>query len=336
MTNALKFFDPAACPLCGGANACQRCSPAVHKGPCWCASVEIPAELLARVPENFRNRACICRSCVEEFHSQKNNFSLRPGHRAPGRGEKAFTLVELLVVIAIIAILAAMLLPVLSRARLTAQRADCVSNLRELGLTTQLYLGDNSDHFFFRSIPATTAGQQWWFGWLAAGAEGQRGFDLSTGVLFQYLHGSDVRLCPSPVWSSPQFKLKGTNVIFSYGCNAYLFAAQNAAQSLVPVNARVLSHPSDTAFFADAAQVNNFQPPASASNPMFEEFYYLDLETNYANPNNTPNGHFRHAQKANVTFADGHVALETPVAGSTDKRLPQVCIGQLRPEILTP
>ena len=68
---------------------------------------------------------------------------------------------------------------------------------------------------------------------------------------------------------------------------------------------------------------------------MFEEWYYLDLETNYANFNNQPNGHFRHSHRANVTFADGHVALESPVAGSSDKRLPAQCIGQLRPEILT-
>ena len=67
---------------------------------------------------------------------------------------------------------------------------------------------------------------------------------------------------------------------------------------------------------------------------MFEEFYYLDLQTNYSNFNNQPNGHFRHSQKANVTFADGHVDLEKPAPGSFDKRLLNQFIGQLRPEIL--
>ena len=67
---------------------------------------------------------------------------------------------------------------------------------------------------------------------------------------------------------------------------------------------------------------------------MFEEWYYLDLQTNYASANNQPNGHFRHAQKADAAFADGHVELEKPVAGSFDKRLPNQFIGQLRPEIL--
>lgn len=245
---------------------------------------------------------------------------------------RAFTLVEMLVTIAVIAILAAMLLPVLGKGKLSAQRAACENNLRQLGLATEIYLGDSGGNFFFRSFASKPTGQQWWFGWLASGAEGQRAFDLSSGVLFPYLHGGDVRLCPSPVWDSPQFKPKGTNVIFSYGCNSYLFAAQNGAQTKNPVSANVISHPADTALYADAAQVNDFlayNGQSLKNNPMFEENYYVDTNSAY------PNGHFRHSQKANVTFADGHVDLEKPVPGSFDKRLPNQFIGQLRPEILS-
>ena len=324
----LQPIDPSQCPLCGGPNACQLCSLDTHKGPCWCASVEMPAALLAQVPEQLRHRACICQKCLAGFQFQQATAIPNPPHAV--RRAPAFTLIELLVVIAMIAILSAMLLPALARAKRAAQRADCLSNLRQLGFATEIYLGDNGGQFFRRCEPVTQSGQQWWFGWLAAGVEGQRAFDLSTGVLFPYLRGTDVRLCPSPAWSSAQFKPKATTVVCSYGCNSFLFAGPRQN----PVRAGHLCRPAAAALFADAAAVNVFQAPASVSHPMFEEWYYLDLETNYANFNNQPNGHFRHSQTANVAFADGHVDFEKPVPGSWDKRMPAQCIGQLRPEIL--
>ena len=98
--NVLPLDNPAACPLCRGTNNCQLCSPAAYKGPCWCAHVEVPADLVARVPENFRNRACICQNCVEQFQQEKLFPVTPPAHAA--RRAPAFTLIELLVVIAII------------------------------------------------------------------------------------------------------------------------------------------------------------------------------------------------------------------------------------------
>src|SRR5262245_20376595 len=62
-------------------------------------------------------------------------------------GEAAFTLIELLVVIAIIAILASLLLPSLSKAKIQGKTARCVSNLRQLGLTMAMYTGDNKERF---------------------------------------------------------------------------------------------------------------------------------------------------------------------------------------------
>jgi prepilin-type N-terminal cleavage/methylation domain-containing protein len=65
--------------------------------------------------------------------------------------QRAFTLIELLVVIAIIAIIAAMLLPVLARAKQTALRIQCLNNLKQLGLAAQVYLTDNQSIFPPRS-----------------------------------------------------------------------------------------------------------------------------------------------------------------------------------------
>ena len=241
---------------------------------------------------------------------------------------RAFTLIELLVVIAIIAILAAMLLPVLNKGKVSAQRADCMSNLHQLGIATQLYWDENAGNCFRWIYTSTTNndGTLYWFGWLHNDdlPEGRRPFDLSQGILFPYLKSSDVRLCPTLYATMTQFKLKGDNVIFSYGYNFYLSAPATAPS----MNVNKIKRPTDTALFADAAQINTFQAPASPSNPMLEEFYYVDDTIS------PPNGHFRHLQKANVVFCDGHVGLEGFVPGSIDQKMPNQFVGRLRTEIL--
>jgi prepilin-type N-terminal cleavage/methylation domain-containing protein/prepilin-type processing-associated H-X9-DG protein len=236
----------------------------------------------------------------------------------------AFTLIELLVAIAILGILASLLLPALARCRTTAQRIRCVNNLRQLGIATQLYWDDFHGAAFRYYVGATNEGDLYWFGWMARGSEGTRAFDPTLGVLYPYLGGRGVELCPNLDYALASFKLKARGAAYGYGYNLLLSAPASEPAVRIPQVRR----PSDLAVLADTAQVNTFQPPASRDHPMLEEFYYFN--------STEPTVHFRHSRLANAVFADTHVAQAQPAPGSLDPRLPGQTLGRLDPALTQP
>jgi prepilin-type N-terminal cleavage/methylation domain-containing protein/prepilin-type processing-associated H-X9-DG protein len=241
------------------------------------------------------------------------------GHATPG-----FTLLELLVVISILSVLVSLLFPTLARSKTSAKRVRCVNNLRQLGLAAQLYWDDNEGKTFRYGGSASRNGRLYWFGWMGPGNEGQRDFDATEGKLYPYLKGRGVELCPALDYFLSSLKLKATSATYGYGYNFFL----SAPVTDPPINVTHLKRYSETACFADAAQVNTWQSPASPSNPMLEEWYYIDDSVSQ------PNGHFRHNRGANVVFCDGHVGWERFVADSLDPRMPSQLVGRFRDEIL--
>jgi prepilin-type N-terminal cleavage/methylation domain-containing protein len=112
-------------------------------------------------------------------------------------GKSAFTLIELLVVIAIIGILAALLLPVLSRAKEKARRTDCLNNLKQIMVATHLYVDDNSGHLPFpNSFNSDPIGP----GWLYNGTNNLTlPQTVESGQLWDFLKSRQVFLCPSDI-----------------------------------------------------------------------------------------------------------------------------------------
>ena len=97
---------------------------------------------------------------------------------------KGFTLIELLVVIAIIAILAAILFPVFSRARAKARQASCQSNLKQLGLAFEMYAQDYDE-----TLPL------WGYGGGGDEAGPAQGFYTWDTVLYSYMRNQQILLC---------------------------------------------------------------------------------------------------------------------------------------------
>lgn len=192
-------------------------------------------------------------------------------HSCPGRGlprsiarcpvhfprrHRAFTLIELLVVIAIIAILAALLLPALSQAKERGKRAACLSNLRQIGLATQLYVDET------RCYPPA---------WIDSST---RWMDL---LKAQLVTSSGVYLCPA---DRKRIAVQwDTNIFLSYGINAFNLSGKEYS-FWYGVKASRLRAPGKTIVFADCTPGKYYCGGGSSfTNPI--------VDVDYRHPNKT-------------------------------------------------
>lgn len=234
---------------------------------------------------------------------------------------RGFTLIELLVVIGIIALLASMLLPAISRSKESARAATCSSNLRQLGAAMAMYLDDYGYYFPYQQLLNGGTDMLWYFGlespYNPSGSPGSRNIDLTQAKLYPYFRTQhSIEVCPSYDYHSSLWRQKFNQITDGYGLN-FLNFGKLAAD---------ITKPAQIICFADTAQVNTIQAPASSTNPMLEEFYYV-------HPYNAqiPTTQFRHRSRANVLFCDGHVEAMPMATGTLDSRLPRANVGRLNP-----
>ncbi len=230
--------------------------------------------------------------------------------------QSAFTLVEVLVVIFTIGLLAALLLPALAGARSQAHSLVCRAHLRQLVLANIGYATENDDFY----VPAASdmwndAGLHRWHGSRASRDES---FDPFKGPLTAYLAEGHVKECPTHIAFS---KSANWNDSFEKGCGGYgynmvyigsrLWDSRADFQQAYArtASAHEVTHPGRTIMFTDTAMAKGenalieysfVEPPFAVLSGQVMTGIYL-----------SPSIHFRHRDRTNVAWTDGHVGTES-------------------------
>ncbi|HEV2692520.1 MAG TPA: prepilin-type N-terminal cleavage/methylation domain-containing protein [Verrucomicrobiae bacterium] len=252
-----------------------------------------------------------------------------------------FTLIELLVVIAIIAILAAMLLPALAKAKNKAQQAVCLSNAKQWGLADSMYVDENNSIFPFPKFQSAYAGNadQDNPAWLSIGtyhSNGQ-GDDVWFNALPSYVanrplyswandpgnfYGSkSIFTCPTAY--SQGFApgdtqagvdkydmIPGTRPLFNYAMNSKSIANDQAANSnpniVIILKTGMIAHPSSFVLFSDVRNRSTESPYYAQAADQYPSGNSITLATPHCY---TTRFSSRHNQGGNITFSDGHAAF---------------------------
>ena len=234
--------------------------------------------------------------------SISSNSSRSSAYRRVGSG---FTLIELLVVIAIIAILAALLLPALSRAKLKAQGISCMSNCKQLGTGYIMYALDNADYALISHAVAGAIAPQWCQGSVDSEPDASNVDYIKQSPTFQYLPSPQVFRCAadrSALLYQGQILLRNR----SYSLNGFMGTAWNH----IPANNDILK---------SAIKLSDIPTPGPAAVYLFidehensiNDSHFLPFLNCHAYGNqqwlDCPSG--RHGNATGFTFADGHAEI---------------------------
>jgi prepilin-type N-terminal cleavage/methylation domain-containing protein/prepilin-type processing-associated H-X9-DG protein len=239
----------------------------------------------------------------------------------PARVQRGFTLIELLVVIAIIAILAAMLLPALAKAKQAALRASCLSNEKQLELAWGIYADDSADKLVINAKTPANGTPNWVNGNMnitQAATDYTNTALIQTGLIYPYVKNVGVYHCPADILPDNRSTPPNTIRCRSYSINCYMNEEDiGNTHAGLPAGLYVVNHktsdikqpaPTLAIVFIEEAQFSiddgdfGFSPSGLPGNGPINEWYNIPAMEH---------------RGSNFAFADGHVEYRKWVDAST-------------------